>query len=117
MVGIDLILWMRNSRLREMLWAGITSCKCLRWDQTAGLSQLQPELVTTTLARWRQGANWYVEMKRTRIFTCLCPLNVDKIMKQDAAISLFFFSFSFESLLKIRCLAANKNLSVPKKVQ
>ena len=68
MVGIGLILWMRNSRLREMLWAGITSCKCLRWDQTAGLSQPQSVLVATVLARWRRGANWYVEMKRTKRF-------------------------------------------------
>ena len=106
MVGIGLILWMRNSRLREMLWAGITSCKCLRWDQTAGLSQLQSVLATTTLARWRRGANWYVEMKRTRIFTCLCPLNVDKIMKQDAAISLFFFFLLIRVSLKDKVIGS-----------
>ena len=100
-----------------MLWAGITSCKCLRWDQTAGLSQPQSVLVATVLARWRRGANWYVEMKRTWIFTCFSPLNVDKIMKQEAAISFFFFFLLIRVSLKDKVIGSNKNLSVPKKGQ
>lgn len=60
------------------------------WGGIRQLGSLGSSVLVTAILAWGHGEQMVWGGERSLVVTCLCPLDVDKIMKQDAAISVFF---------------------------